>query len=298
MTEPAVFISSSAEGLAIARELGRQLEKTAAVMLWPEGAFNPGKTIAESLSEVADRSDFAIVILTADDMRRGSPRSNVIFELGFLAGRLGLSRTFVVVGDPERIALPTDLAGALYIPLSKSNFPDVRAAIAPAAAVIRKAMADISVRQDRRPVEYHTCFISYSWHDQDFAARLHDDLQDAGIRSWLEPKEKGQFGMERSSQAQDKMLLIISQASVESSWLKREVNTALELERERKKTVLFPISLDDAAFKRSSGVLEVIQKKGIGDFRHWQDKRLYQRAFSRLVRDLAISASVESEKHA
>ena len=89
MTKPSVFISSSREGLAVARELGRQLEATAAVTLWSEAAFHPGKTVVESLTEVADRSDFAVFILVADDVSanresRWSPRPNVIFELGFL----------------------------------------------------------------------------------------------------------------------------------------------------------------------------------------------------------------------
>src|SRR6266545_881960 len=87
MTKPSVFISSSREDLDVARELGRQIETTAAVTLWSESAFHPGKTVAESLTEVADRSDFAVFVITGDDVpttgqRPWAPRPNVIFELG------------------------------------------------------------------------------------------------------------------------------------------------------------------------------------------------------------------------
>jgi hypothetical protein len=306
MAKPAVFVSSSREGLGIALELARQLESTAVVTLWSEAAFHPGKTPVESLTEVADRSDFAVFVLAADEASitresRPSPRANVVFELGFLAGRLGLSRTFVVV-DSDKLALPTDLAGVMYIALSTAESPDIAAAVAPATAVIRQTIADIRPRQER-PIEYNSCFISYSWRDKDFAARLHDDLQDVGVRCWLDAKDmvtgvsiSEQIGM--AIQVHDKVLLVLSAASVRSEWVGFEVRNALRLERERGKTVLFPIRLDDAVMEQS-GVWELDQLKAkyITDFSDWHDKGRYQRAFSRLVRDLTISASVESTRH-
>jgi hypothetical protein len=304
MAKPSVFISSSVEGIPLARELGRQLESAAAITLWPEAAFHPGKTAVESLTEVADQSDFAVFVMTADDTSttRGSqwsPRPNALFELGFLAGRLGLSRIFVV-GGPGTVALPSDLAGTMYISLARGESPDPSAAIAPVAAVIRRAMAKIEVRPDR-PVEYYSCFISYSWEDKAFAARLHDDLQDVGVRCWLDVKQM-KVGdslfeqIDKAIQASDKVLLVLSESSVRSSWVKEEVRNALRLERDRRKTVLFPIRLDDAVLNVSGSTeLDQLKSKYICDFTEWHDKSRYQRTFSRLVRDLAISASVESE---
>jgi hypothetical protein len=304
MAKPTVFISSSLEDIAIARELGRQLEPTATVTLWPEGSFHPGKTAVESLTEVADRSDFAVFVMTTDDPSstrgsRRSPRPNAVFELGFLAGRLGLSRVFVV-GDPGKVALPSDLAGTMHISLGTGKSLDPSAAVAPVAAVIRRGMAEVRPRQDR-PIEYYSCFISYSWNDKDFAANLHDDLQAVGVRCWLDAKDmktgdslSEQIG--RAIQAHDKVLLVLSEASVRSAWVSLEVRNAIQLERDRRKTVLFPIRLDDAVLT-ISGLRELgqLKDKYICDFSNWHDKEQYQRTFSRLVRDLAISASVESE---
>ena len=36
------------------------------------------------------------------------------------------------------------------------------------------------------PIEYYSCFISYSHQDKFFAKRLHDQLQAQGIRCWLD----------------------------------------------------------------------------------------------------------------
>lgn len=163
----AIFLASSSEGIPVARALASHLMQFADVTLWSEGAFHPGKTSAESLAEVADRSDFAVFVFTADDtiISRGtSPRPtrlNLIFELGYLAGRMGLSRT-LIAGEPHGIGLPTDLAGVMYIPLSLRGLEDTEAAVAPAAAAIRKVIAQTPPRAEQ-PVEFLSCFISYSW---------------------------------------------------------------------------------------------------------------------------------------
>jgi len=38
-----------------------------------------------------------------------------------------------------------------------------------------------------KPIEFYSCFISYSTKDQPFADRLHADLQDKGVRCWFAP---------------------------------------------------------------------------------------------------------------
>ena len=300
----AIFLASSSQGIPVARALADDLMQFADVTLWSAGAFHPGKTSAESLAEVADRSDFAVFIFTADDAMishgtlAASPRLNLMFELGYLAGRMGLSRT-LVAGEPHSIGLPTDLAGVMYIPLSLRGAEDTEAAVAPAAAAIRRIVAQTPPRVEES-VDFSSCFISYSWGDKEFAAQLYDDLQSVGVRCWLDFKElkTGDLipqQLDRAIQAHDKVLLVLSGGSVTSAWVRTEVANALRMERARQKTVLFPIRLDDAVFK-VEGVPELAQlkEKYIIDFSNWQDKHLYQRSFSKLVRDLAISTSVES----
>jgi hypothetical protein len=38
-------------------------------------------------------------------------------------------------------------------------------------------------------IQFYKCFISYSAKDPQFVRRLHADLQDSGVRCWLEPED-------------------------------------------------------------------------------------------------------------
>src|SRR5262249_31534814 len=40
-----------------------------------------------------------------------------------------------------------------------------------------------------QPIQYFSCFVSYSHADKPFARRLHDTLQGRGIRCWLDEKQ-------------------------------------------------------------------------------------------------------------
>lgn len=40
-----------------------------------------------------------------------------------------------------------------------------------------------------QPIEFYSCFISYASNDQDFAERLHADLQNKGVRCWFAPED-------------------------------------------------------------------------------------------------------------
>jgi uncharacterized protein YjbI with pentapeptide repeats len=40
-----------------------------------------------------------------------------------------------------------------------------------------------------KPIEFYSCFISYSSTDQEFAERLHTDLQAKGVRVWFAPHD-------------------------------------------------------------------------------------------------------------
>ncbi len=76
--------------------------------------------------------------------------------------------------------------------------------------------------------------------------------------------------------------------SVTSEWVEHEVEHALDLERERKESVLFPIRLDDTILNNNIGWAENIKRgRHIGDFCQWNEDNAYKDAFERLLRDLA-----------
>jgi hypothetical protein len=142
------------------------------------------------------------------------------------------------------------------------------------------------------PIKYYTCFISYSSKDQDFTERLHADLQGKGVRCWFAPEdlkigEKFWHRIDESIRLYDKLLVVISQHSVESEWVEREVMAALEKERQQRKTVLFPITLDDA-FKQTTApwAADIRRSSHTGNFTQWKQHDDYQKAFDRLLQDL------------
>ena len=49
-------------------------------------------------------------------------------------------------------------------------------------------MIDVVRSMTRRAIEFNSCFISYSSKDQEFAERLHADLQANGVRCWFAPE--------------------------------------------------------------------------------------------------------------
>ena len=79
-----------------------------------------GRTIIEKFEACAAEVGFAVILLTPDDLgaahaasvQAPRARQNVLFELGFFAGRLGRGRTCLMrKGDVE---VPSDLYGVIY----------------------------------------------------------------------------------------------------------------------------------------------------------------------------------------
>ena len=140
--------------------------------------------------------------------------------------------------------------------------------------------------------DFYSCFISYSSKNQDFAERLHADLQNKGVRCWFAPEDmkigdKIRDRIDQSIRLHDKLLLVLSEHSINSEWVEDEVDAAYEQERRRGKAVLFPIRLDDAVMETDEAwAAKLRRSRHIGDFTKWKDHDSYQKAFDRLLRDL------------
>lgn len=142
------------------------------------------------------------------------------------------------------------------------------------------------------PIQFYSCFISYSSQDHMFANRLHADLQNKGVRCWFAPHDmrigdKIRPRIDESIRLHDKLLLVLSEASVSSPWVEQEVETALSKERERGREVLFPVRLDDSVMEMKDGWPALIKNsRHIGNFCAWKDHDSYQEGLSRLLNDL------------
>lgn len=65
---PKLFIISSTEALAVAREIQAQLEHDVFSTIWNEGLFFAGGYSLEALEKAVSESDFAVAIAQADDI--------------------------------------------------------------------------------------------------------------------------------------------------------------------------------------------------------------------------------------
>jgi len=152
-----------------------------------------------------------------------------------------------------------------------------------------------------RAIEYYSCFISYSSKDEEFAVKLHRDLQAEGVRCWFAPEDmkigdRIRDEIDQAIRFHDKLLLILSEQSVESDWVESEVESAFEQERKRtkKSTVLFPIRIDDAVMEADvAWAGDIRRTRHIGDFSNWKDHDTYKKAFERLLRDLKGETKVD-----
>jgi hypothetical protein len=146
-----------------------------------------------------------------------------------------------------------------------------------------------------KPIEFYSCFISYSSKDDDFAQRLYADLQSKGVRCWFAPEDlkigdRFRDRIEESIRVFDKLLIVLSANSIDSGWVQTEVEAAFERERREKRLVLFPIRLDDAVIETGKAwAADLRRTRYIGDFTLWKDHDNYQKSFARLLRDLSQS---------
>jgi len=140
-------------------------------------------------------------------------------------------------------------------------------------------------------IQFYSCFISYSSKDQEFADRLHADLQDNGVRCWFAPHdlpigEKILDGIDKAIRLREKVVLILSEGAIASDWVEDEVTAAFEEERRRNETILFPIRLDDAVMGTSEAWASKVRARNIGDFTKWKEHDAYKATFERVLRDL------------
>jgi hypothetical protein len=147
-------------------------------------------------------------------------------------------------------------------------------------------------------IQHYSCFISYSAKDQEFAERLHADLQNKDVRCWFAPHDlpigaKTWDAIDQAMKLRDKLLLILSKNSIDSEWVEDEVQKAFAEERDRKALVLFPVRIDDVVMETPEPWARKLRdQRHIGDFRRWKDHDAYKGSLERVLRDLTITPKV------
>ena len=136
-------------------------------------------------------------------------------------------------------------------------------------------------------------------YDEEFARRLHEKMRGEKLRVWFAPKDMqgGQKLIEqidRAIQVNDRLLLVLSEHSLNSEWVRREIQRARATERVEQRQKLFPIRLvsidrirdwrcDDA--DTGEDLAEKIREDHIPDFSNWKNHDALESAFADLHRD-------------
>ncbi len=149
-------------------------------------------------------------------------------------------------------------------------------------------------------IQFYSCFISYSSKDEEFARRLHGRMRDAHLRVWFAPEDiqggkKLHEQIETAIRVYDKLLIVLSEASLQSEWVMTELRKARKAEIKTGQRKLFPVRLVDIetlrdweCFDADSGKDLAVELREylIPDFSHWKDHDPFEAAFARLLKDL------------
>ena len=135
-------------------------------------------------------------------------------------------------------------------------------------------------------------FISYSHENSTVVDKMYQHLWDNGANVWLDrhdlvagPLEKQVFDAIRM---QDVVLIVLSEASINSDWVKAEIKAGRERERKENRHILCPIALDDAWKEKTidSVLWGQVAENNILDFSDWEDDKSFTTVFDRLIRGL------------
>lgn len=146
-------------------------------------------------------------------------------------------------------------------------------------ALVNEAVAAKEVRHAEHKDE-RVAFISHSTKDKPFVRKLAADLVASGVKVWLDEQnilvgdsipEKIAQGLAES----DFFLIVVSENSVKSEWVKKELNSAIVNEIERRKVTILPIKLDGAKMP------DTINDKLYADF-----SQSYEDGLEKLIRSI------------
>lgn len=224
---------------------------------------------------------------------RGASFCNATFGRTILAAvdLMGVDLANVRHESPSSISLDTVVRSRGRIPkefLRGAGIPELFITYIP------------SLIEGMSAIQFYSCFLSHSTADKAFADILHSKLQSYGVRTWYAP-ESMRGGRKQHEQidhaiiVNDKFLLVLSEASIKSDWVKLELRWARRAERETGRQLLFPIRLCSMMSLREwhcfdsddrRDLAAEVREYHIPDFSNWTDASSFDQAFADLLRDL------------
>jgi len=182
-------------------------------------------------------------------------------------------RQFLLLGDKLDVAMRKAATLARVKPYDASEFAPLLSWAESLGALKPSLIAeDLVVAAESEKSERHrseskrrVAFLSHSSRDKPFARQLAADLASNGVEVWLDEQRirVGESIPEKVAQGlaeSDYFLIVISKNSIESEWVKKELNSALVEEVRRRRTHILPIKIDNVQ------VPTIIHDKKYADF--------------------------------
>ena len=129
-------------------------------------------------------------------------------------------------------------------------------------------------------------------------------MREAKLRVWFAPEDirggdKLYDQIDRAIQVHDRLLLVLSESSMQSKWVETEIRRARKAELQEGRRKLFPIRLVSYEALREwicidsatgEDLAEEVRSYFIPDFSEWKSHDDFEQAFARLLADLKASA--------
>jgi hypothetical protein len=145
-------------------------------------------------------------------------------------------------------------------------------------------------------VPRYSCFISYSHQDEEFCRALYERLRFHRVQVWyapeaMKPGRKLHEEINAALRTHERLLLVLSEASLASNWVEHELYRARKREEANRVRMLFPIRLVSMerlkqweAFDADSGrdLAREVREYFVPDFSSWKDEAKFEAA----IRDL------------
>ena len=165
------------------------------------------------------------------------------------------------------------------------------------AGVSRGLLEDLD-RGQRFANTFQTCFLSYSTQDKAFTRHLYDALIQAGVRVFWDaadivPGDRLEAQLSEAIREHDRLLVVLSPASLASRWVKMELSLVWHQRREALIPIrLCPIEAIKAWTEADPTLPNIADEFHIPDFSDWQDQSRFVERLSQLLRGLGASSTL------
>lgn len=202
---------------------------------------------------------------------------------------------------------------ALTLRNSGGKFTDEQIAFFEGAGVPPLLLEYLPSIMESNPLQFYSCFISYSTGDEEFADKLNEDLKSQGISTWKWNLDAvaGRYmrdNIDIAIRNYDKLILVCSADSLASGQVETEIRRALQKEQQIKKAneerrreaiaagqtpphvdanVLVPIRIDDSVFEWDSHIAADVTEYYIPDFTNAEPgSEKYRQELQKLIQAL------------